>query len=458
MNRFLHLLKHIYIFNKVSMLYYTITALVILVASNTFSANSKEFSEGLIRYSVWIMSLVTMSKISPKSSSLFDIKHLLAMPLSKFEITYIMPIAEVIVTLPFTILIITGVTLSEYSFSRYLAYILVFTLNIAVNLFVFNKRIDGSRTQHVKTSVYSFLKYVQKLFNLFVAITILSFVGVLIYVLFKPTNTMLVYMAIVLSICVYYVFANFTIVLLKDESKSHFIVKRDGKIFLGQVMIILMLFAAYDNLDENVKSRMLKSTQLESILADELDSMVDLESKRVFLAITQNDIESFNSLLENDNEFPWDKHISGNFPVHFLVHYNRFEMLKSMLEKNPDALNKEGAVQKKTPIFAALKACNMEMINFITKHSIDLNHKDIFGNTPLIYSAQNKCYGGLLLLKNLGANEESTNKKGYNVANYIPEKIGLRELFKVKAINLEKNRELASKKTSEASLESRPQE
>ncbi len=433
MNKYLHLIKYNLIFYKINLLYLTCFTLLIFGFSYWLMDDAKSLGESLMTYSLYLLGMISMTKATPKSSMMFDIKHLLALPLTKIEIIVLKSITDIVLVTPVIVLFTYGFILSGLKY-HLISFVIIFLMGLTiVNIIIFNKRIDSYRMEHVKSSFTSNLKWFDVFITSGLSFLLLGGSVFTIFILTKDNIWVQEYAMGIFLFALFFFATSRTLKLLKDETRSYFILRRDlgwlfVKILVFTVPIITPVLMKTNKQFATTLDNGLKSTPFEEV-ATELEQMTDLEGKKVLLSIIEGRDEVVLDYMEERKSLPWQSEIFGNYPPHLAVLYNRKKVLEKMIELKPEVVNLEGKVKKRTPIYSALKSCNLPMLKNLVNHGGNINHVDIEGDNPAIFAAKKSCYGGLIYLKEVGVDLEHKNKKGLNAANYIDRKTGLIEVL-----------------------------
>lgn len=450
MNRIWRLIKYSVIFHKVNMAYLLGVSLCVYSIITFLNDTNKEIGEQLMTYSMYVIFMNSMLKAAPKSSATFDLKHLLGLPLTRMEIIFVKSFTDIVILLPVICLAMYGYYLSEYPYN--FAVVFAFTILALglMNIIILYRRIDGARAQHVKGSFISNFKHLQK----FLDFMFISLLGTTVFLILKVTadkNTILLQygVGVILITGVFYM-THKTLKLFKDESLSYFLMKRDGFSIGWKVLFVIIPLVVVTSSNKEAYTKLLKTYGANDSQLVELqfaiDKMNNIKQKRILLAILENDMESFDKYLNEDGKLALSAQVLGNYPAHVAARKKRVVMFKKIVEIDPESVNKVGKYRLRTPIFSALKNCDMEMLQVIADTGGNIDQQDKDGITPMIFAASKNCYGGVLKLQAMGAKEDILTNKGYNVANYIKSNSGIRAFVNVKPIVKKKtDRGVASK-------------
>ena len=332
------------------------------------------------------------------------------------------------------------------------------------NIISFNKRIDFSRMQHSKASFKNSFLYLHKYLEMFIQI-IIAVVGISIIISASGDNVILQEYGLFIFFTTALVLASFnTLKMLKDETRSYFIFKRDlSRIGLKLFVVIVPLIAFHHvykgGASELMKESLFPKNQIVKDIKDKVRRIDNLSNREFVLLLIGKNEAKIKKYLDTTSEIPWDIDVMGNYPIHLAVIAGDTSIVKLLLEKKPDILEKKGKNKNGTAIFTAINRCDLDMLEFLLSYSPNINHTNIKGNTAIIFAAQRKCYGGVVLLNKRGADLLVKNKDGYGLLDYIRDSSGIPYLLKdqlalqEKSKTVESNRLPASNSSSEVSEE-----
>ena len=458
MRMFLHLLKYNFIFNKVSLAFLSVLALFILGISSYFIDNPKELGTSIMQYSMYVMFIMFTGKMNSRNSMMFDIKYLLSLPLTKTQIIYIKSLADTVQFLPVALVFLYGFSLGFPEYHTVMAGIILFLGLSLANIIAFSKRIDFSRMQHSKASFKNSFLFFHKYLEMFIQIIIVIIAVGLVMVIFEKNTFMLEYSLVILMCIGVFFSAAGALKMLKDETRSYFIYKRDLFRISWKVVVVAVPLLSFHSVYKKpnlLKNIGIEDQELQAELQEKASFIGEAENKTFLLTLLQSDEKGFFEYLKNGNDIPWETDLMGSYPPHLAAVSGNLNILSKMIEIKPEIVNLEGKYKKKTPLFSAIRSCKIPTIELLINKGAYLNHQDIEGNTPVIYAAQRKCYGAIFLLKEKGADLGYYNKENKTLADYIPRKTGLHFTLNLSPNLDHPSRSIASEEdaTLEADLE-----
>lgn len=435
MNKFWHLAKYNIIFNRVSIGFLTILSLVIISLTTYFFEDVDERGSAMMQYSFYVMFMIFTGKMNAKNSMMFDIKHLVGLPLSKVEIVFTKSLADTLQLIPIASVFLYGFSLSFEGYHPILiASILVLAVTFG-NIIAFNKRIDFSRMQHSKASFKNSFLYLHKYLEMFIQI-ILAVTGVaIILTVFESNIFMQEYGFFIFMTTALFLSGFNTLKMLKDETRSYFIFKRDISRIAIKLFVVGLPLLAFHRFYKSGEGKMLaKQVFAQNTVANDikkkLEKLDDMGNRKFLLMLVGQEEDKLKKYIADGHEIPWDAEIMGNYPMHIAVISGNTNIVKTLLDVNPDAINKAGKFKNTTPIFGAVRACDMNMIEFLIENNANLNHQRADGDTPIHLAAKRKCYGGAILLGQGGADLNIKNKEGKLVYDFISKRTGIPSLLK----------------------------
>ena len=169
---------------------------------------------------------------------------------------------------------------------------------------------------------------------------------------------------------------------------------------------------------------------------------VNMEKKADLLKLANASSQELEEYIENKKDLPWGAEVMGGKLPHILAGKGNIDGLSKVIELNPKSVNSLGTIKKRTPLFTALNSCHIATANYLISKGADLNHQDVDGNTPILFAAKSRCYGGVLLLKEKGADIAIVNKDKEDLNQLVSES-GLKDYWE-----WSQERAIASKKES----------
>ncbi|MBD63913.1 MAG: hypothetical protein CME62_01800 [Halobacteriovoraceae bacterium] len=458
MSTFFHLLKFNLIFQKMRIAFLTVLAILMVLLVHYFMDSSQEIGESLMQYSAYILFVIFTGKLNAKNSQMFDIKHLLAFPLSKREIIFTKSVADLVQMSPVIITFMWGFYLRfpEYHFSM-VAIIFLLALT-AMNINAFSKRIDFFRMQHSKSHFRNMFLYAHKYLELMIVLLFLAISVSLIFGLFGENTLMMEYSLVILLTTAIFVSTMNALRMLKDETLSYFLYKRD----IFRMGWKLMLLIGPGLMFHGVYKGKLGDSELAGAPLDirsHLSVINNIESQRFMLAALTDDEEYLSKFMQENKPVPWETQVKGMYPAHAAVYGDHPELLEYLIKLRPEVVNKPGKQLSSTPLFVAMRECHLRSAEVLIQAGADINHRNKNGDTALSYAINRGCSGGVLRLVEAGADLKLKNKKGItDLALLESSQTGLYEYLRSKemipAIDFEDkqtkriNRSLASEKES----------
>ena len=169
-----------------------------------------------------------------------------------------------------------------------------------------------------------------------------------------------------------------------------------------------------------------------------------MEQKADLLKLANAGAEEIDEYIKMKKNLPWEAEVMGGKLPHMLAGKGNTEGLQKLYELNPKIVNSIGTIKKRTPIFTALNSCHIPTVRYLVKTGANINHQDIDGNTPILFAAKSGCYGGVLLLKEQGADIALVNKKKESLDQLVADS-GLDEYWEHRDRNLASKKENKSK-------------
>ena len=229
MNLIFHLLKFNFKFHKVRILLFTVGCLCLTGGVFYFYDTDAERGKSLIQYSGYLLFMIFTMSISPKSTMSLGMKHLLGLPMSKRQIVISQSIADLTYYFPVSFVTLYGFSLVYPQYHIFLVGIIFHLMLVVANMISMNKRIDFERMQHAKASFKNSFVYFKKYIDTSIHLIVIIFVVTMLVTLLNKKIYILEYAFIVVMITACFLMFNKTIKMLKDETLSYFLMKRDLK-------------------------------------------------------------------------------------------------------------------------------------------------------------------------------------------------------------------------------------
>ena len=147
-----------------------------------------------------------------------------------------------------------------------------------------------------------------------------------------------------------------------------------------------------------------------------IEARCDCQYTALILATFNNHIDVVKILLDH-NANTKAKDFYGYHAAYYAALKGHFEILRILVEKDPDVIDLEGG-SGRTPLITASKNCHVDVCRYlVTEKKADVNLQDEDGNTALCYAALENQIDIVDLLVNNGANNLK-NKFGKSPLDY----------------------------------------
>ncbi len=432
-----HLIKFNFIFNRMRIGLLAIACLFIVGISYITNTEIKNIGQDILSYSSSLIFFIIVGKVSMKSNSMFDIKHQQGLPLNKGQVVLTKSFADLVHFFPTSFLWIYGLKLSFPEYHALATFFIFHVLLIMLNMLALNKRIDFARIQHASASFKNSILFLNKYLNLHLQ-------GAMFFIIFtvitiSTMDPLAKEYALFIFVCTLLILSYFsTLKMLKDESLSYFMPFRDIKRMGGKFLFIGLPIIAIFTLGG--KGEGPHTSFANDIKKEYFKYKGQVSGSTDIVKLGKGSREDIDNYIKSHKSLPWSAHILGRKLPHLAAGNGNIEVLKALIELKPVSVNMLGSLKQRTPLFTALKACKLESVDLLVNAGAEINHQDKDGNTPILFAAKSGCYGGVMLLRNRGANLVLKNNKKEDL-NKVARKSGLVKFWK-----LERSRSIASEK------------
>lgn len=424
MNLIWHLIKFNFIFNKLRLIFLTFVSTLILTLSYYLNETLELAGGDMLQYSLYGIFIIVVGKLNYRSTIMFDVKHMQSLPISKKEMVWAKSLADVVHYFPVSLVLCYGFALSFPNYHMVIVFFLIHLVLFVANMIAFNKRIDFARMQYSQTSFKNTFLYFNKYFDSMIVLFFVAVIGTILIGGLKDNILLQEYALLVFVIIFSFLVFSRTVKILNDETLSYFLVKRDliriGVKFVFIGIPTILLFKSEPILKKKLKQQLKNNNKYVKSLNSEYEKMsLRVDEKRLILALTNNDEKEIETYLLTHKDLPWDVEVMGGYLPHIAAGSGNLMMLEEIAKRKPEFLNMQGKYKKRTPLFTAMANCQLEAAQYLIGNGVDLNQQDINGDTPAIFAARNKCYGGVIMLNQVGADFSIINKKEKDVYTFI---------------------------------------
>ncbi|MBD67060.1 MAG: hypothetical protein CME62_17795 [Halobacteriovoraceae bacterium] len=415
--------KQHFIFNKYRFLLISFISSLILSFGIFFYDKAADKAAFLMQYSIYPIFIILIGKINFRNNMMFDVKHMMSLPMSKKEVIWTKSLADVLHYFPVTFVFLYGFYLGFPNYNVFIVGIILHFVLFIANMIAFNKRIDFARMQHAQASFKNSFLWLNKTFDSMLFIFIIMLTSSIIIGGFKNHVLMQQYLMLIFCSIMGFIVYTKTIKMLTDETLSYLMLRRD-LVRIGVKAMVIGVPLAMTFYSEKFIQKKLKNLKQVSPVVKNLNKEYEkislkVDDKRLLMAIAQQNTQEIETYLATHKDLPWDIEILGGYIPHIAAGSGNVMMLEEMLKRRPELINMKGKHKKRTPLFTAMANCQLNSAQFLLDHGAKLDVQDIHGDTPIIFAAKNKCYGGVVLLGHSGANIEIANKKNKTLQAYI---------------------------------------
>lgn len=401
--------------------------LLLLAGVFYFYDSDVERGNALLQYTSYILFMIFTMSISPKSTMSLGMRHMLGMPISKRQIVFYQSIADLTYYFPVSLVTLYGFSLAHPEYHIVLVGLIFHLVLVVANMISMNKRIDFERMQHAKASFKNAFVYVKKYIDTSIHLIILISVVAMLITVFDKKIFMMEYAFLILMTVACFLMFTKTTKMLKDESLSYFLIKRDLKdmglkLFVVMVPILTLSYvynAQKDEILRKIAGKKNAEAYMDKITANMNKAALQVDVRKLILDMKNDNKEGIDLFFQTHQEIPLDVQVLGNYIPHIAAETERLDVLEKLYQQDKKSLMLPGKFNKTPPLSAALRSCKLKSVEFLLDHEVDINQPDKHGNTPIMKAVQHKCYGGVVILSKRGADLELKNKKNKNLAFYL---------------------------------------
>ncbi len=392
----------------------------------------------------------------------FNLKYLLSLPLSKSQLIMAKTSSDFVYFVPAVICAFTGVMYSPIEFSAFPLLIILFQVVMFVAFIIFDSDIEQPRLENAKSSFLNRLIYMRKGMDFIFFGVFVIYLALAIHVTPLEMFVKQYLIIIVLSLSLGYKFQR-TLNLLKDESYSYFMPRRDlfsigKKISLFGIIGVLFMISGLSMPSKYGEEKFYSAIQSKDKknLEKKLSHIKKIKVSKsgytpITAAISEGNVEALRILdslgfpVHLDDKLKTEE--ETYLPIHLAINSGNVEMIDYIVRKLPESMEAKTEKNQFSGLHLASINCKPEAIDYLTSKKINLNAKDPKGNTALIYSAKANCIPAMAILLEAGANPLFKNLQEKTASNYLRNKKD-KYLLKRKELQIESrlNRELASEK------------
>lgn len=365
-----------------------------------------------------------------------SVKYLLSLPISKSQILLHKSLADIVFFVPAIYMIMMGIHYTGVEVHFPLALIIIIMVVFIGSLWMFDQEIEQPRLDNAKSSFVNRLVYVRKSTEfIFVSILVL-YLLVGIYILKVDTLLKEYLFIIFLSFTAFIKFQR-SLNLLRDETLSYFKPKRD-LLRVGWKLALLLGPLIYMQLKSigiiNPYGNDLIFTEiyygdLEKVKKyHEKNNNWEVKGKESFTpilaAIHLGELDIVKYMLKNGaklkhyEKFQKGRH-KGKRPIQLAIDSGNAQLVDYLLKLEKKQVPTGHFYQLAAPLMYASKRCDPEIMKVLIKYNSNINQVDEKGRTPLHYQAKQRCFAGIVVLVEAGADVDIKDKNNNYAIDYI---------------------------------------
>jgi ankyrin repeat protein len=350
---------------------------------------------------------------------------------------------------PAVSLAFVGIYTSAIPFTILPLLVILTLVVMIVSLIMFDSDIEQPRLENTRASFINRLIYVRKGINFFFMATLATYTAIGIH--FSPLSMDIKQYGAILLLSFVLIFKfNASLKLMKDESLSYFIFKRDlwnmgikMGVFVFPVIMAKILGVSTINISpygdhavfNMIRENNVKELQL-ALKEKDYSTLVGKKGfKPIHAAIREGHIKVLELLLKHGHDIALtnkiiDKKYQGFKPSHLAVLSKNVEMFKKVKELKEFEIDERTDKTLKTPLIVSAENCSEEVGDYLIGLGADVNAQDHKGKTPLMHSIEHGCDSLTSLLIASGPDLLLEDRKGKVAYEYMSSRDSMKYLLK----------------------------
>ncbi len=430
MNTFWHFLISNLRYNKIELGISYFISVTVIILFNFFKAPKNPDGEILFSVAFYAMLYAFYS-----NRRKINLKYLLSLPLSKSQLILTKVTSDFVYFIPSMALAFWGVVHTDLEFSVIPLIIILFQTVTFVAFVIFDGDIEQPRLENAKSSFINRLIYARKATDFLFFSVFVIYVGMAVNMTPISMATKQYFIIILLTLVLGLKFHR-TLKLMKDESLSYFIPKRDmfrigWKVAVFAVPAIAFHLSGYQMPSKFGTDAIYSKIQYGKIkgIKEEIAKIKKIKKSRkgytpLTASIVSGRVDVLNLLQESGHKIPWDEkvysdEVQGLFPIHLAALSGKKSMVEKLLDENPATINKTSIELRSSALGMASKKCFPEIVDVLIERGAKLNYQDKKGDTALILASKNKCYVTASILIEAGAKQNILNNSKKTAIEYV---------------------------------------
>jgi hypothetical protein len=401
-----HFIKSNFKYNKIELAISYCATLLVFGLFYYFKGDSNDYAGDMLISTAFYALLYAFYSNKKK----LNLKYVLSLPLSKSELLLTKSVSDLIFFVPAVSLAFVGIYTSPIKFTAIPLLIILTLVVMIVSLIMFDSDIEQPRLENTRASFINRLIYARKGINFFFMATLATYSAIGIH--FSPLSLEVKQYGAILLLAFVLIFKfNSSLKLMKDESLSYFMFKRDLwnmgiklAVFVFPVIMAKLLGVSTINISpygdhavfNMIKENNVKELQL-ALKEKDYSKLVGKKGfKPVHAAIKEGHIKVLELLLKHGHKIELthkilDPKYKGLKPSHLAVLSRNPEMFKKIKELNSFDIEERSKITLKTPLIVSAENCSEEIGDYLISQGADVNAQDHKGKTPLMYSIERGC-------------------------------------------------------------------